>query len=41
MLPWQRYIRELNYQKVEVYAINMLGANFAHQRTEGFRGKGK
>ena len=41
MLPWQRHIRQLNYQKVEVYVVNLLGANFGDQRIEGFTGKGK
>ena len=40
MLPWQRHIRQLNYQKVEVYVVNLLGANFGDQRIKGFRGKG-
>ena len=24
MLPWQRYIRQLNHQKVEVCVVNLL-----------------
>ena len=41
MLPWQRHIRQLNYQKIEVCVVNLLTAIFGGQRIEGFRGKGK
>ena len=41
MLPWQRHIRQLNYQKVEICVVNLLAATFGDQRIEGFRGTGK
>ena len=31
-LPWQRHIRQLNYQKTEVCASNLLVAIFGDQR---------
>ena len=34
MLPWQRYIRQLNYQKTEVCVANLLAAILA---TKGSR----
>ena len=39
MLPWQRYIRQLNYQKVEVCVVNLFAAIFGDQRINGFREK--
>ena len=33
MLPWKRYIRQLSYQKVEVYVVNLLAAIFGDQRS--------
>ena len=41
MLPWQRHIRQLNYQKGEVCVVNLLPCHFGDQRIEGFREKGK
>ena len=41
MLPWQRDIRQLNYQKVEICVVNLLAAAFGNQRIKGFRGTGK
>ena len=41
MLPWQRHIRQLNYQKDEVCVVNLFAAIFGGQRIEGIREKGK
>ena len=41
MLPWQRHIRKLNYQKSEVYVVNLLVAIFGDQTIKGFRKKGE
>ena len=41
MLPWQRQIRQLNYQKTDVYVVNLLSAIFGDQRIKGFREKGE
>ena len=41
MLPWQRYIRQLNYQKVKICVVNLLAAAFGDQRIESFRETGK
>ena len=41
MLPWQRHIRQVYYQKVEDCVVYLLTAIFGDQRIEGFRGKGK
>ena len=37
MLPWQRQLRQLNYQKTEVCIVNLLSAIFGDQRIKGFR----
>ena len=41
MLPWQWHIRQPNYQKTEVYVVNLVEANFGDQRIKGFREKGE
>ena len=41
MLPWQRQIRQLNYQKTDVCVVNLLCAIFGEQRIKGFRAKGE
>jgi len=41
MLPWQRHIRQLNYQKTEVCVVKLLAAIFGDQRIKGFREKGE
>ena len=41
MLPWQRHIRQLNYENLEVCVVNLLPAIFGDQGFEGFREKGK
>jgi len=41
MLPWQRYIRQLNYQKTKVCVVNLLAANFGDRGIKGFREKGE
>jgi len=40
MLPWQRHIRQLNYQKTKVCVVNLVAANFGHRGIKGFREKG-
>ena len=40
MLPWQRHMHHLNYQKFEVCVVNLLVAIFGNQRIKGFREKG-
>ena len=39
MLPWQRQIRQLNYQKTDVCVVNLLSTIFGDQRIKGFREK--
>ena len=39
MLPWQRQLRQLNYQKTDVCVVNLLSAIFGDQRIKGFREK--
>ena len=39
MLPWQRQICQLNYQKTEVCIVNWLAAIFGDQRIKGFKEK--
>ena len=41
MLPWQRHVRQLNYQKTEVRVVNLFATIFGYQRIKGFREKGK
>jgi len=41
MLPWQRQIRQLNYQKSNVYVVNLLAAIFGDRGIKGFREKGE
>ena len=41
MLPWQRHIRQLNYQKTDVCVVKLPSAIFDDQRIEDFREKGK
>jgi len=41
MLPWQRHIRQLNYQKNKVCVVNLLVAIFDNQGIKGFREKGE
>jgi len=41
MLPWQRYIHQLNHQKTKVCDVNLLAAIFGEQRIKGFREKGE
>ena len=39
MLPWQWHIRQPNFQKTEVFVVNLLEAIFGDQRIKGFREK--
>ena len=41
MLPWQRQIRQLKYQKTDVCVVNLLSAIFGDQRIKGSREKGE
>ena len=41
MLPWQRQIRQLNYQKTDLCFVNLLSAILGDQRIKGFREKGE
>jgi hypothetical protein len=39
MLPWQRDIGQLKYEKTEVSVVNLHLAIFGDQRIKGFRKK--
>ena len=41
MLPWQRHIRQLNYQKTEVSVVILRSVMFGDERIKGFREKGE
>jgi len=41
MLPWQWYIRQLNYKKTKVCDVNLLAANFGDRGIKGLREKGE
>jgi len=41
MLPWQRYIPQLNHQKTKGCVVNLLAANFGDRGIKGFREKGE
>jgi len=41
MLPWQRHIHQLNYQKTKVCVVNLLAAIFGDRGIRGFREKGE
>jgi len=40
MLPWQRNIRQLHYQKIKVCAVTFFAATSGDQRIKEFREKG-
>jgi len=41
MLPWQRHIRQLNYQKTKVCVVNLLLTIFGDRGIKAFREKGE
>jgi len=41
MLPWQRHIRQFNYQKTKVCVVTLLAAIFGDRGIKGFREKGE